>query len=123
MTALVPIAIVAGLALLILLWVASLYNGLIRVKNACDESWSDIDTELRRRYDLIPNLVETVKGYARHERELFERVIQARNVAFANHGSPESQAKDENVLVGGVRQVFAVAENYPDLKANENFLK
>ncbi len=113
MTALVPIAIVAGLALLILLWVASLYNGLIRVKNACDESWSDIDTELRRRYDLIPNLVETVKGYAQHEREVFERVIQARNAAVANHGSPASQAKDENALVGGLRQLFALAENYP----------
>jgi LemA protein len=120
---LVPVIMLIGLGLLLLLWVAGMFNGLVRTKNACDESWSDIDTELRRRYDLIPNLVETVKGYARHERELFERVIQARNVAFANHGSPESQAKDENVLVGGVRQVFAVAENYPDLKANENFLK
>ncbi len=123
MTALVPIAIVAGLALLILLWVASLYNGLIRVKNACDESWSDIDTELRRRYDLIPNLVETVKGYAQHEREVFERVIQARNAAVANHGSPASQAKDENAVVGGLRQLFALAENYPDLKANQIYLK
>jgi LemA protein len=120
---LVPVIVLAGLGLFVLLWIAGMYNGLVRVKNACDESWSDIDTELRRRYDLIPNLVETVKGYAQHERELFERVIQARNVAFANHGSPESQAKDENVLVGGVRQLFALAENYPNLKADQNFLK
>jgi LemA protein len=117
------VLILATVALVVLLWVAGLYNALVRVRNACDESWADIDTELRRRYDLIPNLVETVKGYAAHEREVLERVTQARNTAQANHGSPESQAKDENVLVGGLRQLFAVAENYPDLKANQNFLK
>ena len=119
---LVPLAIVAGIALIVVAMVVGLYNGLVRVKNACDESWSDIDTELRRRYDLIPNLVETVKGYATHERELLDRVTQARNVAAANHGSPASQAADENVLVGGLRQLFAVAEAYPDLKASQNFL-
>lgn len=107
----------------IVLWIAGLYNSLVRVRNACDESWADIDTELRRRYDLIPNLVESVKGYAAHERDVLERVIQARNAAAANHGSPESQAKDENVLIGGMRQLFALAESYPDLKANQNFLK
>ncbi len=123
MAVLVPLLILGGLALFVLMTVASLYNGLVRVRNACDESWSDIDTELRRRYDLIPNLVETVKGYAQHEREVFERVIQARNAALANHGSPESQAKDENALTGGLRQLFALAENYPDLKANQNYLK
>ena len=117
------IAILVGVGLVVLLWVAGLYNGLVRVRNACDESWADIDTELRRRYDLIPNLVETVKGYAAHERDVLEGVIQARNTAQANHGSPQSQAKDENVLVGGLRQLFAVAESYPDLKANQNFLK
>jgi len=117
------IAILVGVGLVVLLWVAGLYNGLVRVRNACDESWADIDTELRRRYDLIPNLVETVKGYAAHERNVLEGVIQARNTAQANHGSPESQAKDENVLVGGLRQLFALAESYPDLKANQNFLK
>jgi len=115
--------IIGGALVLLLLLIAGMYNGLVRARTACDKSWSDIDTELRRRYDLIPNLVETVKGYAAHERETIERVIQARNVAMANHGSPTSQAKDENVLVGALRQVFAVAEGYPDLKASRNFLQ
>lgn len=119
--ALVPIAIIVGIVLLAVAIVAGMYNGLVRVKNACDESWADIDTELRRRYDLIPNLIETVKGYATHEREVFDRVVKARNVAAANHGSPASQAQDENVLLGSLRQLFAVAEAYPDLKANQNF--
>jgi LemA protein len=119
---LVVVAVLGVVALIVALWVAALYNGLVRVKNACDESWSDIDTELRRRYDLIPNLIETVKGYATHEREVFERVIQARNAALANHGSPAEQARDENQLIGGLRQLFALAENYPDLKANQNFI-
>jgi len=119
---LISLAIVGGAVLLVVVIVAGLYNGLVRARNACDESWADIDTELRRRYDLIPNLVETVKGYAAHEKETLERVIQARNTAMANHGSPESQAKDENMLVGALRQLFALAESYPDLKANQNFL-
>jgi LemA protein len=123
MSGIVVLAILGFVALLVLGWVAGLYNGLVRAKNAVDESWADIDTELRRRYDLIPNLVETVKGYATHEKETFDRVIQARNVAAANHGSPASQAKDENVLVGSLRQLFALAEAYPDLKANQNFLQ
>lgn len=122
MNLLIPLAIVAGVVLLVVGIIAGLYNGLVRVKNACDESWSDIDTELRRRYDLIPNLIESVKGYAKHEREVLERVIQARNVAAANHGSPSSQAQDENVLTGSLRQLFALAENYPDLKANQSFV-
>ena len=120
--AFVPLLIGGGLILFLLIVVAAMYNGLVRARNACDESWADIDTELRRRYDLIPNLVECVKGYAAHERETLERVINARNVAMGNHGSPESQAKDENVLVGALKQVFALAEGYPQLKANENFL-
>ena len=122
MNVLIPLAVVAGVVLLIAGIIAGLYNGLVRVKNACDESWADIDTELRRRYDLIPNLIEAVKGYAKHEREVLERVIQARNVAAANHGSPSSQAQDENVLTGSLRQLFALAENYPDLKANQSFV-
>ena len=100
-----------------------MYNSLIRGRNTCTESWADVDTELKRRYDLIPNLVETVKGYAKHEREVLEQVTQARAAAVASQGSPASQAKDENVLVGGLRQLLAVAEKYPDLKANQNFLK
>jgi len=119
---LIPAVVVGGLVLLLLLIVAGLYNGLVRARNACDESWADIDSELRRRYDLIPNLVETVKGYAGHEKETLERVVAARNTAMANHGSPESQARDENVLVGALRQLFALSEAYPDLKANQNFL-
>ncbi|MEX2315874.1 MAG: LemA family protein, partial [Pirellulales bacterium] len=85
--------------------------------------WADIDTELRRRYDLIPNLIETVKGYATHERDVLERVVEARNRAVANQGSPASQAQDENVLTASLRQLFALAESYPDLKANQNFLQ
>lgn len=119
---LIPLAVVGVLLVMLLLWVAGMYNGLIRLRNACQESWADIDTELRRRYDLIPNLVNTVKGYAKHEQETLEKVIEARNTAYANHGSPESQAKDENVLTGALRQLFAIAEAYPDLKANQNFL-
>ena len=119
---LIVLAVVAVAALLLVGVVVGLYNGLVRVKNAVDESWADIDTELRRRYDLIPNLIETVKGYAAHEKETLQRVIEARNVAVANHGSPASQAQDENLLVGSLRQLFALAESYPDLKANQNFL-
>jgi LemA protein len=89
----------------------------------CNESWSGIDTELKRRYDLIPNLVETVKGYAKHEQETLKLVTDARSKAVESNGSPGSQAKDENVLVGAMRQLFAVIENYPNLKANEHFLK
>jgi len=86
------------------------------------DAWANIDTELRRRYDLIPNLVETVKGYASHEREVFENVTKARAMATAATGSPAEQAAAEGPLVAALRQLFAVAENYPDLKANQNFL-
>ncbi len=119
---LAPVFILLGILLLFFLWVAMLYNNLVRGKNMCDESWSDIDTELKRRYNLIPNLVETVKGYAAHEKDVLERVVQLRNNAIANEGSPKSQAGDENALVGSLRHLFAVVENYPDLKANHNFL-
>lgn len=121
--ALIIVIVLGVVGLAIVAWVVGMYNSLVRLRTAVDESWSGIDTELRRRYDLIPNLVETVKGYATHERETLEKVIQARNVAYANHGTPESQARDENMLVGALRQLFAVAERYPDLKANANFLE
>ena len=118
-----PLLVPIGIgALIVFLWVVVTYNGLVRTRNTTDESWSGVDTELKRRYDLIPNLVETVKGYATHERETFERVIDARNRAAANHGSPEDQARDENNLVGSMKQLFAVAEGYPDLKASRSFL-
>lgn len=123
MSALIPVAIAGGLLLMFLLWVMMLYNNLVRARNHCDESWSDIDTELRRRYNLIPNLVETVKGYASHEQETLDKVIQARNAAMANNGTPQAQAQDENMLIGGLRQLFALAESYPDLKANTNYLQ
>jgi len=123
MPELVPLLIVFGVMLLPAVWVIATFNSLVRLRNYCDESWSDIDTELKRRYDLIPNLVETVKGYAAHERDVLERVTQARNAALANTGSPASQAKDENVLIGEMRRLLAVAEGYPDLKASRHFLE
>lgn len=117
------IGIVVAVVLLLVLWVAFMYNSLVRGRNHCDEAWSNVDTELKRRYDLIPNLVETVKGYAAHERETMERVTEARNAALASHGSPASQARDENVLVDSLRRLLVVVERYPDLKASQSFLK
>ncbi|MBZ0256838.1 LemA family protein [bacterium] len=114
--------VILPIAFIGLIWFMVMYNNLVRTNNHVLESWSDIDTELKRRYDLIPNLVETVKGYAAHEKELFERVIQARNQAQANAGSPQSQAQDENVLIGQLSRLLMLVENYPDLKANQNFL-
>jgi len=116
------LGVLLGVLLLLGLWVIILYNLLVKLRNHVDESWSDIDTELKRRHDLIPNLVETVKGYAAHEKNVLERVVRARQAAMAQHNSPAELARDENELVGGLRQLFAVAEGYPVLKANENFL-
>jgi LemA protein len=99
-----------------------MYNGLVRMREQVDASWSDIDVELKRRHDLIPNLVETVKGYASHEKETLERVIQARNRATSATG-PGDAAAAENALSGALRQVFALSEAYPDLKENQNFLQ
>jgi LemA protein len=109
-------------ALAVLVWFIATYNGLVRLRNFCREAWAGIDTELKRRYDLIPNLVATVKGYATHEREVLEGVVAARARAIASTGSPAEQAKDENALVGSLKQLLAVAEAYPNLKANESFL-
>ncbi len=99
----------------------AIYNRLIVLRNRVDNSWSQIDVQLRRRYDLIPNLVETVKGYASHEKETFERVTQARNMAI-NAQTVKEQGEAENMLTGALKSLFAVAEAYPDLKANQNFL-
>jgi len=115
--------ILIGLGVLVLVWLAGTYNGLVRLRQHVRESWSGIDTELKRRYDLIPNVVETVKGYAAHEREVLERVTEARGRAVASTGSPASQARDENLLVGALSRLFAVSEGYPDLKASESFLQ
>lgn len=113
---------IAGCAGIFLLWIVLTYNSLVRGMNHCRESWADVDVELKRRYDLIPNLVATVKGYAAHESNVLDRVAQARAAAVASTGSPASQARDENELVAGLRQMFAVVEAYPQLKADKHFL-
>jgi LemA protein len=103
-------------------YLISAYNGLIRRRNQIENAWSQIDVQLKRRLDLIPNLVETVKGYAAHEKNTLDAVIRARNAAVAAPDTPEAQAKAENALTGTLRQLFALGEAYPDLKANQNFL-
>ena len=115
--------IVLAIIVIIAIWLISIYNKLITLKNRTNEAWSDIDVQLKRRYDLIPNLVETVKGYAAHEQGTLEKVIQARNSAMSNSGNPESKAQTENALSSTLKSIFALAESYPDLKANQNFLK
>ena len=106
----------------VFLWIIVVYNGLIKLKNRTDEAWSDIDVQLKRRYNLIPNLVESVKGYAKHERELFEKVTEARTRAMSAKTIKE-RGQAENMLAGALKTLFAVAENYPDLKASQNFLE
>lgn len=110
------------LAALVAVWLVGMYNGLVTLRNRVDEAWSDIDVQLKRRYDLIPNLINTVKGYATHEKELLEKVTQARANAISA-GSVAEHQEAENMLTGALKSVFAVAENYPDLKANQNFLE
>jgi len=112
--------IAIGIAVLGLLVVVFVYNSLVQKRVRCQEAWSQIDVQLKRRYDLIPNLVETVKGYAAHERETLEAVIAARNQAINAEGVKD-QAQAENMLSGALRQLFALSESYPALKANENF--
>lgn len=113
--------VIVGIVALVVLYTVATYNRLVRLRNQIDNAWSQIDVQLRRRYDLIPNLVETVKGYAAHERAIFERVAEARSAGIAAKSVPE-QAQAENQITQALRQLFAVVENYPDLKANENFL-
>lgn len=108
--------------LALLLWVVVQYNSLVGLRNFTTESWSNIDTELRRRYDLIPNLVATVKGYAAHERATLERVIELRNRCADNRGPVAGQAADEQALVAALKQLLVVVENYPQLKADRHFL-
>ena len=118
-----PIVIIVVVVLLVFVGIPfAIYNRLVRLRNMVQESWRDIDTELQRRYDLIPNLVNTVKGYAAHEREVFDSVTQLRTDAMAEKGPAELQAPREEALGRGVAQLMAVAENYPDLKASEEFL-
>ncbi len=114
--------IILGLAAILVIWFIATYNRLISAKNAADNSWSDIDVQLKRRYDLIPNLVETVKGYASHEKGLFEEVARARSAAMSAK-TPAESAAAENMLAGTLKSLFAVAENYPELKASQNFME
>lgn len=114
--------IVLGIVAVLIIAIIGIFNSLITLKNRVDEAWSDIDVQLKRRHDLIPNLIETVKGYAAHEQGTFEKVTQARTAAM-QAGSADEKAKAENILSGTLKSIFALAENYPDLKANQNFLE
>lgn len=114
--------VVAAAVGVLLLYAISMYNALVRSRQHVQESWADIDAELKRRYDLVPNLVETVRGYARHEEDVLRAVTEARAQAVASQGSPVEQAGDENRLVAVLRQILAVSEAYPDLRASASFL-
>jgi LemA protein len=113
--------VIIAIIVIIAFVAVGMYNGLIKLRNSSEQAWSDVDVQLKRRYDLIPNLVETVKGYASHEKETFEKVVQARNQAM-NASSPEDKAQAENFLQSTLKSLFALAEAYPELKANQNFL-
>jgi LemA protein len=117
----VAIAVVVVLAVLVGAYLIAKYNGLVSLRNRIENAWAQVDVHLRRRYDLIPNLVETVKGYAAHESETLERVIAARNSGLQAEGTVDQQAA-ENQITGALKSLFAVSEAYPDLKANQNFL-
>src|SRR4029453_744849 len=114
--------IILGVIVLLVLWIIVVYNGLVAMRQRVNQAFADIDVQMKQRHDLIPNLVETVKGYASHERGTLEAVIKARNTAIqAGSGGVAAQAAAENVLSGALRQLFALSEAYPDLKANQNF--
>src|SRR3989344_4913834 len=117
-----PIYIFLAIVAVIILWVVFTYNSFVRLINRAKEAWADIDVQLKRRYDLIPNLVSTVKGYAAHESSVFENVTKARSVAMGA-GSIAEKGQAENMLTDALKSIFAVAEAYPDLKANQNFLE
>jgi LemA protein len=114
--------VLLALVAVVVFWLVGMYNGLVGLRNAVKNAWSQIDVQLKRRYDLIPNLVETVKGYASHERETLQAVVEARQQAINVSDGVAEQAKAENMLTQTLRSLFAVAESYPDLKANQNFL-
>lgn len=114
--------VVLGILFILIVWIVAIYNGLVSLKNRSKEAWSDIDVQLKRRYNLIPNLVEAVKGYAKHEKELFEKVTKARAEAMSATGVKGAE-KAENMLSSTLKSLFAVAENYPKLRASENFQK
>lgn len=114
--------IILGIIAVLIIWAVVAYNKFIRLINRVNESWADIDVQLKRRYDLIPNLVSTVKGYAKHESGTFEKVTAARSSAMQATGA-EAKGQAENMLTGALKSIFALSESYPDLKANENFLE
>ncbi|MEY2588128.1 MAG: LemA protein [Acidimicrobiaceae bacterium] len=118
----VVVVIVLAVAVVVVAWGLLSYNRFVRQRQLIDNAWSNVDTELKRRYELIPNVVATVKGYAAHERDTLEAVVKARAAAVAVTGDAEAQAKQENVLVDALKQLLALREAYPDLKANEQFL-
>jgi LemA protein len=112
--------VILGLIVVVVLWAISVYNGLVSMRQRVNQAFADIDVQMRQRHDLVPNLVETVKGYAAHERGTLDEVVKARNAAVTAQG-PAQQAAAENMLTGALRQMFALSEAYPDLKANANF--
>ncbi|MEO6122785.1 MAG: LemA family protein [Ilumatobacteraceae bacterium] len=118
----VPLLIIIGIVVVLAIFAVVMYNKLIRRRNQVENAWGQIDVQLKRRIDLIPNLVETVKAYAAHERETLDAVIRARNAAIAAPSTPNAQAEADTMLTGALKQVFALSEAYPDLKANTNFL-
>jgi LemA protein len=117
----IAVWIIIAVVVVIAIWLIAIYNGLVKLNVRVDEAWSDITVQLKRRFDLIPNLVNTVQGYAKHEKGVFEEVTKARNAGMNAQG-PAEAAKAENMLSGALKSLFAVAEAYPDLKANQNFL-
>ena len=117
----IALIVIVVVVVLLLLYVIATYNGLVKLRNRVENAWAQIDVQLKRRLDLVPNLVETVKGYAAHERQTLDAVIQARNAGVAAQG-PQQEAQASNMLTGALRQLFALSEAYPDLKANQNFL-
>ena len=113
---------ILAIGALVIIWIVTAYNSLVSLRNRTQEAWADIEVQLKRRYDLIPNLVNSVKGYATHESSAFENVTKARSMAMGAQGPTQKHAEAENMLTGALKSVFALAEAYPDLKANQNFL-
>jgi LemA protein len=122
MAYLASLAVLIGMSLLLLGWGTVLYNALVRLQNACDETWSETEIELRRRHELTSKLVDCIQGHTRQERDVLERVTKARQTAASNNDSPALRAHDENLLAAGMRQVIALSEDFPDLKASREFL-
>jgi LemA protein len=122
MDLIIPLVLLGGVVLLPLVWAVATFNRFTRLRQHKRESWSDIEVEMQRRYELIPNLVETVRGFVEHEREVLQEIVQLRNRASANHGSASSQAVDEQALAIGLDRLFVVAEAYPELKSSAHFL-